>query len=130
MSIWCRKAVDAMTRVWYRKAVDTMADEDIDTSNSPPLDDDFFAPAELRSPCQHSDVMVNYDHPYGLIQNTFVTDLQNSDRTKTRPVMILQNPRCARCKLALSEEILQSRISKTGDLYDLRFRWYFVVKGR
>jgi uncharacterized protein (DUF4415 family) len=33
---------------WER--VEAMTDEEIDTSDSPPLDDDFFAHAELRMP--------------------------------------------------------------------------------
>ena len=33
---------------WAR--IDQMTDEDIDTSDSPPLDDDFFARAEWRMP--------------------------------------------------------------------------------
>ena len=33
---------------WER--VESMADEEIDTSDIPPLDDDFFAHAELRLP--------------------------------------------------------------------------------
>ncbi len=34
------------------KRVDEMTDEQIDTSDIPPLDDDFFARAELRMPKQ------------------------------------------------------------------------------
>jgi len=51
---------------WDR--IDAMSDEDIDTSEIPPLDDDFFANAELRIPerkipitvCIDPDILVWY----------------------------------------------------------------------
>ena len=39
------------------KRVDEMTDEEIDTSDIPPLDDDFFAKAKLRMPKQVSVTM-------------------------------------------------------------------------
>jgi hypothetical protein len=38
---------------WDR--IDAMTDEDIDTSDIPPLTDDFFAKAKLRSPKKSTD---------------------------------------------------------------------------
>jgi len=44
---------------WAR--LDTMADEDIDTSEIPPLDDDFFERAGLRLPDEPVAVTVHLD---------------------------------------------------------------------
>lgn len=38
-----------------------MKDEEIDTSDSPPLDDDFFARAELRMPEKKTAVTLSVD---------------------------------------------------------------------
>ena len=40
---------------WSR--IDAMTDEDIDTSDIPPLDDEFFAKAELRMPASEVSVV-------------------------------------------------------------------------
>ena len=44
---------------WAR--IDQMTDEDIDTSDSPPLDDDFFAAAEWRMPEKNRAVTLSVD---------------------------------------------------------------------
>lgn len=44
---------------WER--VDALTDEDIDTSDIPPLDDDFFAHAELRLPEPKQTVTIRLD---------------------------------------------------------------------
>lgn len=45
---------------WIR--IDTMKDEDIDTSDIPPLSEDFFAKAQLRMPKPPVTVEVEVDH--------------------------------------------------------------------
>lgn len=40
---------------WSR--IDAMTDEDIDTSDIPPLDDDFFAKAKLRVPTSETSLV-------------------------------------------------------------------------
>ena len=44
---------------WAR--IDQMTDEEIDTSDSPPLDDDFFARAEWRMPEKKRAVTLSID---------------------------------------------------------------------
>ncbi len=44
---------------WTR--IDRMTDEEIDTSDNPPLDDDFFARAEWRMPEKKTAVTLNVD---------------------------------------------------------------------
>ena len=44
---------------WER--VDAMSDEDIDTSEIPPLDEDFFANAELRLPQKKIPITMRVD---------------------------------------------------------------------
>ncbi|MDQ3221201.1 MAG: BrnA antitoxin family protein [Acidobacteriota bacterium] len=44
---------------WAR--IDAMTDDDIDTSDIPELDDDFFASAELRVPKNKTSVMLSVD---------------------------------------------------------------------
>ncbi len=44
---------------WAR--IDRMTDEEIDTSDSPPLDDDFFARAEWRMPEKKTAVTLSVD---------------------------------------------------------------------
>ncbi len=44
---------------WAR--IDRMTDEDIDTSDSPPLDDDFFARAQWRMPEKKTAVTLSVD---------------------------------------------------------------------
>ena len=44
---------------WAR--IDKMTDEDIDLSDSPPLDDDFFARAEWRMPEKKTAVTLSVD---------------------------------------------------------------------
>lgn len=44
---------------WAR--IDQMTDEEIDTSDSPPLDDDFFARAEWRMPEKKTAVVLSVD---------------------------------------------------------------------
>ncbi len=44
---------------WAR--IDQMTDEEIDTSDSPPLDDDFFARAEWRMPEKKRAVTLSVD---------------------------------------------------------------------
>lgn len=44
---------------WAR--IDAMTDDDIDTSDIPELDDDFFASAELRMPKNTTPVMLSVD---------------------------------------------------------------------
>ena len=44
---------------WER--IDAMTDEEIDTSDIPPLDDDFFAQAQLRLPKQKASVIITME---------------------------------------------------------------------
>ena len=44
---------------WAR--IDQMTDEEIDTSDSPPLDDEFFARAEWRMPAKKTAVTLSID---------------------------------------------------------------------
>ncbi|MFH1636434.1 MAG: BrnA antitoxin family protein [Chloroflexota bacterium] len=44
---------------WER--IDALADEDINTADIPPLDDDFFAKAELRMPKKKMPVTIRLD---------------------------------------------------------------------
>ena len=44
---------------WDR--VDAMSDEEIDTSEIPPLDESFFAEAELRMPASKSSITIRLD---------------------------------------------------------------------
>lgn len=44
---------------WDR--VDAMSDEEIDTSEIPPLDERFFAEAELRMPASKSSITIRLD---------------------------------------------------------------------
>ena len=44
---------------WAR--IDQMTDEEIDISDSPPLDDDFFARAEWRMPAKKTAVTLSVD---------------------------------------------------------------------
>ncbi len=44
---------------WER--IDAMTDEQIDTSDIPPLDDDFFANAQLRMPKEKASVMITME---------------------------------------------------------------------
>jgi len=44
---------------WAR--IDRMTDEEIDTSDSPPLDDDFFARAQWRMPEKKTAVTLSVD---------------------------------------------------------------------
>jgi uncharacterized protein (DUF4415 family) len=44
---------------WAR--IDQMSDEEIDTSDNPPLDDDFFANAEWRMPEKKTAVTLSID---------------------------------------------------------------------
>jgi len=44
---------------WAR--IDRMTDEEIDTSDSPPLDDDFFARSEWRMPKKKTAVTLSVD---------------------------------------------------------------------
>ena len=73
--------------------------------------------------CEHADVLVDYDHPFGTLSGVPVSELKASDPAKTRPVMTLLNPRCGTCGAELSRRSLTSRIRRGGDLYDPRFAW-------
>jgi hypothetical protein len=73
--------------------------------------------------CQHPQVVVDYLHPYADLIGIRVNDLQASDPTMTRPVMTLQNPRCAECGKRLTRAELRRRMRPGGDLYDPRFLW-------
>lgn len=44
---------------WER--IDAMTDEQIDTSDIPPLDDDFFAKAQLRMPQEKASVIITME---------------------------------------------------------------------
>ncbi len=44
---------------WER--IDAMTDEEIDTSDIPPLDDDFFAKAQLRLPGENASVVITME---------------------------------------------------------------------
>jgi len=44
---------------WDR--IDAMSDEDIDTSDSPPLDDEFFANAQIRMPKPKQTITIRLD---------------------------------------------------------------------
>ena len=73
--------------------------------------------------CEHAEVLVDYDHPFGTLSGVRVAELKASDPAKTRPVMTLLNPRCGRCGAKLSRRSLELRIRCGGDLYDARFAW-------
>ena len=73
--------------------------------------------------CINPDIVVDYDHPHGLIQNVPVQDLRRSDPAVTRPVMELHNPRCAACGARMDAKDLGARMREGGDLFDRRFRW-------
>jgi hypothetical protein len=73
--------------------------------------------------CQHDEVLVDYEHPFGTIAGVRVADLKASAPGETRTVMTLLNARCAACGAGLSEEQLRSRIQLGGDLHDARFKW-------
>jgi uncharacterized protein (DUF4415 family) len=54
------KATKSSSRTdWDR--VNAMADEDIDTSDIPPLDQEFFAKAELRMPAAKPSITIRLD---------------------------------------------------------------------
>ena len=73
--------------------------------------------------CVNPDIVVDYDHPHGLIQNVPVQDLRRSDPAATRPVMELHNPRCGRCGARVDANDLGARLREGGDLFDRRFSW-------
>jgi hypothetical protein len=73
--------------------------------------------------CPHATVLVDYDHPSGLIPNVSIADLRASDPASTRERMTLCRPRCRDCGVPLSRAQLGSRIQPAGDLYDRRFLW-------
>jgi hypothetical protein len=73
--------------------------------------------------CEHADVLVDYDHPFGTLSGVPVAELKASDAGTTRPVMTLLNPRCGTCGAALSRRSLRSRTRRGGDLFDPRFTW-------
>lgn len=73
--------------------------------------------------CRHAKVHVDYDHPFGLIRDVPVADLQASDPATTRPRMTLIGPRCADCGVMLARRMLGARTRPGGDLYDPRFLW-------
>ena len=75
--------------------------------------------------CSHESVVVDYDHPHGLLQGTATKDLQTSPREQTRPRMTLLNPRCSDCGKLLTKQDLAQRVKQTGDLYDERFIFDF-----
>jgi hypothetical protein len=74
-----------------------------------------------ESKCRHKDIVVDYDHPHGLIQNVSLAELQGSPKEVTQSSMTLINPRCKNCGKALAEAELTIRIQQGGDLYDERF---------
>ena len=71
--------------------------------------------------CEHADVRVDYEHPFGTLSGVPVVELKASDPANTRPVMTLLNPRCGTCGAPLSRRLLSSRTRRGGDLYDPRF---------
>lgn len=71
--------------------------------------------------CLHEDIIVDYDHPYLLIRNVSIRELQKSPKELTRPFMILSNPRCGICGKHIQEAELAPRLQRDGDLYDERF---------
>jgi hypothetical protein len=73
--------------------------------------------------CTSPDVVVDYDHPHGLIRNVPVQELRRSDPSQTRPVMELRGARCATCGASLDGQQLGARLQPGGDLFDPRFRW-------
>jgi hypothetical protein len=73
--------------------------------------------------CEHDDVLVEYDHPHGVIPDVAVRDLQASPTQSTRPIMCLRNARCASCGFPLAIRSLELRTAPGGDLHDPRFRW-------
>ena len=75
--------------------------------------------------CSHKNIVVDYDHPHGLLANVPISDLQASSRERTRPFMTLLNPRCIDCGKALDKLDLEQRINQDGDLYDERFIFDF-----
>ena len=73
--------------------------------------------------CEHADVLVDYDHPFGMLTRVAVTELKASEPGTTRPIMTLLSARCATCGAKLSRRSLGPRIRRGGDLYDARFAW-------
>ena len=55
-----RKSTENSSRSDW-KAVDALTDDDIDTSEIPPLDDSFFAQAELRMPRTKPAITIRLD---------------------------------------------------------------------
>jgi hypothetical protein len=76
--------------------------------------------------CHHEDIVVDYDHPHGLIRNVAIRELQASPKELTRPFMTLLNPRCGICGKDLLEADLTQRLQRDGDLYDERFIFTFT----
>lgn len=88
--------------------------------------EDSAQPVSPDSPavrCEHLDVIVDYDHPHGTLEDVPVRELQASPPERTRLGMCLRNPRCNTCGFLLSPSLLNQRTSPTGDLYDSRFVW-------
>jgi len=79
----------------------------------------------LNEVCHHDTVVVDYDHPHGIIENTTIKDLQASPKERTRSQMVLLNPRCKDCGQVLTLQGLAQRVKQGGDLYDERFIFNF-----
>jgi hypothetical protein len=75
--------------------------------------------------CRHENVIVDYEHPHGLIRDVAVKDLRLKPKEQSRPIMILLNPRCKLCGKSLSKQDIEDRLQQNGDLCDSRFR--FVI---
>ncbi len=73
--------------------------------------------------CEHANVLVDYDHPFGTLSGVPVTELKGSVAAESRTIMTLLNPRCGTCSATLSWRSLGARIRRGGDLYDARFAW-------
>jgi hypothetical protein len=80
--------------------------------------------------CQHSNVLVDYLHPYADIPGVSVRELQESDPARTKPIMQLRNARCGDCSVPLAPEDLAHRVVEGGDLFDRRFQWLRRPTGR
>jgi hypothetical protein len=73
--------------------------------------------------CTHAKVRVDYDHPFGLVPDVPLAELQASAPALTRPFMTLDRPRCIDCGVMLTQRMLDARTRPGGDLYDPRFLW-------
>jgi hypothetical protein len=75
--------------------------------------------------CRHEKVIVDYEHPHGLIRDVAVEDLRLKPKEQPRRIIILLNPSCEFCGKSLSKQNIKDRLHQNGDLCDCRFRFVF-----